>query len=441
MSREFFFSRFLAVLVCCTLPLLYSFAQLQLDTAKGPEFLVREVLKGNGVLVGNVSYNGPKHAIAYFKDDSLSVGIREGVLLSTGNVFLLSGPNRSTFTSYVNGTGGDKNLESIARGKTYDAAILEFDFITASENLSFGFVFGSEEYLEYVDSKFNDVFGFFITGPGHDNTNIAILPNEKTPITVNTVNNKRNEKYYIDNAYVNTSDQYIWDARKRQVIVNKDFLKDPVPPPYNVEFDGFTTLLKAWCTVIPNEKYRIKIAIADVADPILDSGVFLEGNSFSSYGNEIVSLRDPFEVIIEEDVEPQESGAPIETAAEIVEKIPIEISLAVPVLKIEFEFDKHTITDASDEVLMTALSLLNRHKHKNLLISGHTDNIGSNEYNRWLSFMRSMAVFNWLNDRGIAGERMRITYYGETMPIESNSIDSGRARNRRVELQLIDKEK
>lgn len=436
MSREFsFFSKSLSLIFYLGIHS-FCFGQMELDTAKGPDFLVRHVLKGNGVLVGNVRYTGPKHAIAYFKDDSLNVGIREGIMLTTGNVFLLSGPNHSTFTSWVNGTSGDKQLELIARGRTYDAAVLEFEFITASENLSFNFVFGSEEYLEYVDSKYNDVFAFFISGPGHDNTNIAMLPDGKTPITVNTVNNKRNSKYYVGNEYINTTDPILWDARKRHVIKNPDYQKPPVTPPYNIQFDGFTRVLQATCKVVPNERYHIKIAIADVSDPILDSGVFLEGGSFSSYGRELVSLiEDPFETIdsteqIKTDDNIQAQLTDLDLAEEPEDIVP-------QLMNIEFEFDKFDIPLEGFEMLTGVYNLLNKYPHRNLLIAGHTDSIGSSTYNRWLSFMRSMMVFNTLNDMGVPGERMSITYFGEDRPLKNNNSAFGRARNRRVELLLI----
>ena len=431
MSREFFFIHYLVLAFLCLVRAQLSLAQMEVDTTKGPDFLVQNVLKGNGVLVGNVTYTGPKHAIGYFKDDSLNVGLREGIMLTTGNVFLLSGPNHSTFTSWVNGTAGDRQLEFIARGKTYDAAVLEFEFITSSENLSFNFVFGSEEYLEYVDSKYNDVFGFFISGPDHDNTNIALLPDGKTPITVNTVNNKRNAKYYVGNEYMNTTDAILWDARKRQVINNPDYRKVQITPPYKIQFDGFTKVLQAKCKVIPNELYKIKIAIADVADPILDSGVFLEGGSFSSYGEQQIPLSNPFE-------EPLTQN---EISLEIIEEEPvIEIIIDTPEYpehKIEFAFDKFEINFLADKTLQEVHQLLLKNPEKKLLIAGHTDNIGTSNYNRWLSFMRSMSAFNWFNDRGISGERMRITYFGEHKPIDDNAFDSGRARNRRVELVLI----
>jgi len=59
------------------------------------------------------------------------------------------------------------DLSVLAAGfQTFDASILEFDFIPQSDTLKFNYIFGSEEYPEYVNSGYNDVFGFFISGPG-----------------------------------------------------------------------------------------------------------------------------------------------------------------------------------------------------------------------------------------------------------------------------------
>lgn len=73
-------------------------------------------------------------------------------------------------------------------------AVLEFDFIPTGDSISFRFVFGSEEYPEYVCSQYNDVFGFFLSGPGIDGSftnnaiNLGVLPNSTVPIAINTVN-------------------------------------------------------------------------------------------------------------------------------------------------------------------------------------------------------------------------------------------------------------
>src|SRR5205823_743581 len=72
---------------------------------------------------------------------------------------------------------------------TYDACILEFDFKPAGDTVKFNYVFGSEEYTSFTCSSFNDVFGFFISGPGFAvPTNIALVPGTTIPVCINSVN-------------------------------------------------------------------------------------------------------------------------------------------------------------------------------------------------------------------------------------------------------------
>ena len=268
--------------------------QIQLDTLKSPQHLVEQVLLGDGVVVGNVRYKGARGTISRFTDEEEIFGIGEGIFLSTGHVKSGQGPNNSFHAGWARNYPGDHDLDQLAGGKTMDAAILEFDFITQSENLEFQFVFGSEEYLEYVGSKFNDVFGFFISGPDKDKENLAVIPETMIPVSVNTINHRDNRNYFRDNTFENTTDRYIWDIQDRKVVKNPKYHKDLPPPPYNVQYDGFTTVLIAKTTVIPNRIYHIKIAIADVADGILDSGVFLKGGTFRSYGDQVVSIDNRF---------------------------------------------------------------------------------------------------------------------------------------------------
>ena len=120
-------------------------------------------------------------------------------------------------------------------------------------------MFGSEEYPEYANSSFNDVFGFFLSGPGiagiftNNARNIATLPETNQFVSINNVNHINNSQFYINNSGGLT-----------------------------IQYDGFTTVLKANATVIPGETYHIKLAIADVSDNIYDSGVCIKAGSFSS---------------------------------------------------------------------------------------------------------------------------------------------------------------
>ncbi|MBK9731606.1 MAG: choice-of-anchor L domain-containing protein [Chitinophagaceae bacterium] len=70
-----------------------------------------------------------------------------------------------------------------------------------NNHISFSYAFGSEEYPEYVGSRYNDVFGFIIDGEKLNNKNLAVIPKTLLPVTINTINDKENEGYYIDNDY------------------------------------------------------------------------------------------------------------------------------------------------------------------------------------------------------------------------------------------------
>lgn len=404
-------------------------AQINIDTTKTADHLVNKILRGNGVLIGNVKYTGPKHALGFFQDDSGQLGLEYGIVLTSGNVLYVPGPNKTSRSGWASNALGDEELDKITRGQTYDAAVLEFDFITQSEYLSFEYIFASEEYPEYVGSKFNDVFAFFVEGPGLPRINIARLPDNRTPITVNTVNDKRNKSFFVNNTFINTSDPFLWDVRKRKVVENKNYLQTVSPPEYHTQFDGFTILLKASCEVKPNEVYHIKIAIADVADGILDSGVILNGGSFKSHGTQVVKIKNRFEQqIVPKLAESRKSE--INAGQEMTRRIPGEVTIG----SIEFEFDEYSIPVNYKHTLDNVV----KHWHKNagskIYIIGHTDSIGSTAYNLSLSKSRASTVASALKQMGIPDVDLVIFHYGETRPLEDNQTSDGRARNRRVEL-------
>lgn len=249
------------------------YAQLTISNSKTPAQLVQQVLVGSGVTVSNITFMGASVAIAEFNGGGTSnLGLISGIILSTGNCTDVVGPNSSTGTSTNNNTGSDPQLASLITASINDAAVLEFDFTPIADTIRFRYVFGSEEYPEYVFS-YNDVFGFFISGPNpaggnFTNKNIAIVPGTtNTPVSIYNINNGSsnngpcvNCSYYVDNTGGLT-----------------------------VEFDGMTTVLTAWSVVVPCQSYHMKLAIGDAGDHILDSGVFLEANSFSSSAVQITA--------------------------------------------------------------------------------------------------------------------------------------------------------
>jgi uncharacterized repeat protein (TIGR01451 family) len=214
-----------------------------------------QLLAGPGVTVSNVTFTGANVAGGSFSGGLADgLGIDSGVILSSGNVANAAGPNDSDSVTSSNGTPGDTNLDAIVgKGQTtFDAAVLEFDFVPAASTVSFRYVFASDEYNEFVGS-FNDVFAFFIDGQ-----NVALIPGTTTPVAINTVNLETNSAFYRNN--------------------------DPsdlgTPTPFATQFDGFTTVLTAAATLTPNASHHIKLAIADTDDLAFDSAVFLQAASF-----------------------------------------------------------------------------------------------------------------------------------------------------------------
>lgn len=224
--------------------------------------LIQNVLVGEGVEVSNITYTGSPEAIGMYIAPTGLFGADTGLVLTTGMIDNVPGPNYVENLGTNNGYPGDADLDGLTTSPTNDAAIIEFDLKPSSDTIRFEYIFGSEEYLEWVNSNFNDVFGFFLTGPGlpPGGVNLAVLPSSSTPITINSVNNMSNGNYYVDNYAGNFT-----------------------PLGQALQFDGITTLLRAeYYPATPGETYHIKIAIADAFDANYDSGVFLKGKSFSS---------------------------------------------------------------------------------------------------------------------------------------------------------------
>ncbi|MEO6687724.1 MAG: OmpA family protein, partial [Dokdonella sp.] len=99
-----------------------------------------------------------------------------------------------------------------------------------------------------------------------------------------------------------------------------------------------------------------------------------------------------------------------------------------------FDFNKASLKAESDSVLQRVLSFLQKDPNLTLEVQGHTDNVGSDDFNRNLSDARANAVVTWFVQHGVAANRLSFKGYGKTMPVASNDTDDGRARNRRVEL-------
>jgi gliding motility-associated-like protein len=245
-------------------------AQLITNNSLNPQGLVQNILLGNGVTVSNVTYNGSPVAIAQFTAANTTLGINSGIVMTTGTTLPNGdgpqGPNDASGAGVDNNMGGFNLLSQAIQGtQTYNAAILEFDFIPYADTVRFKYVFGSDEYPEFAppnNTTYNDVFGFFISGPGITGfQNIAKLPNGAV-VSINNVNTITNPFYFVNNGDGNTA-------------------------PYNqspqyIQYDGFTKVLEAVSQVQCGQTYHLILAIADVGDGQWDSGIFLEANSLST---------------------------------------------------------------------------------------------------------------------------------------------------------------
>lgn len=256
-----------------------AFAQpISVSTTQTPQQLVENVLLGFGVTAFNVTINGdptlantPQSNMGYFTNTNALFPIGNGLILTTGNAIGAPGPNnQSGATNNTPATPNvsfDPHLNDIANAGVTNGIVLEFDFIPSGDTLVFNYMFGSDEYPEWSPSSYNDAFGLFLWGPGvsgpyvlagypNGGANLATIPGG-TPVTINNVGPSSNTAYYVNN-------------------VNGVTYADAL------QYDGTTVLLTAASSVQCNQLYHIKLAISNVGDQALDSGVFLEAGSFSS---------------------------------------------------------------------------------------------------------------------------------------------------------------
>ncbi len=259
-------------------------AQLTVSTLPAPTFMVQNVLLGGGLTASGITYTGSPGARGTFNGVASNIGFASGVILTTGDLNNAIGPNNMSGASLSNLLPGDPDLNIIMSPVvSFDATILEFDFTATSDTLKFNYVFGSEEYMEFVSSTpggINDGFGFFISGPGISGPfsggaeNIALIPGTALPVTMFNLNLNVNSAYYFDNG--------------------DGFGSGTAPDGLSVQYDGFTVPLTATAILQCGQTYHIKLAIADGGDDQLDSGVFIEEGSFVSTGNVFMSSATSF---------------------------------------------------------------------------------------------------------------------------------------------------
>ena len=209
-------------------------------------------------ITSNVSLSSKTAIGNFYNYNATNFQLDSGIVFCTGDIYLIDSENNQSGATATVSSGGDADLQ-ILLGTQYsvnDAVVIEFDYIPYTNLINFSYIFGSEEFPEFVNSSFNDVFGFFVSGPGINGQftdsaiNIALMPDSSGYVTIDNV---YPTQYYIDN----TGDTII-------------------------QYDGYTTAIDAVLEVTPFMVYHIKLAVGDAGDSTYDTGVFLKNNSFSS---------------------------------------------------------------------------------------------------------------------------------------------------------------
>ncbi|WNM19948.1 DUF7619 domain-containing protein [Flavobacterium capsici] len=246
----------------------YTPTQLVTDVLiNNPCVQVSNVTSSTGINFGT-SFNG----LGYFTNTNPTFGLNSGIVLSTGDVTHVPGPNISTLSDGTDAWIGDTQLENIITTATgnvmnsKNATKLEFDFTSLNEFMSFNFLFASDEYGTY-QCTYADAFAFLLTDLTTGiTTNIAVLPGTTIPISVVTIRNGANNTSCAS-ANANFFDQYFSGVANYMSATN---------------FNGQTHVMTASSPIVAGNPYHVKLVIADRSDTLYDSAVFIQEGSFTT---------------------------------------------------------------------------------------------------------------------------------------------------------------
>ncbi|WP_159083866.1 choice-of-anchor L domain-containing protein [Nocardioides terrigena] len=177
-------------------------------------------------------------------------GSGDAWVLSTGLISEVNGTDVGIEASTSREDPGDATLSALAGHPTEDASFMRMNVTPAGNRLRIDYLFATEEFPEYIGSKFNDVMGVFVNGQ-----NCAHVPGTSTAVSVNTINDVTNSQYFIDNR----------DSHLPTVM------------------NGLTTPLSCIVAVTPGVPVEVLVGVADASDSVFDSAVALVDGGISSY--------------------------------------------------------------------------------------------------------------------------------------------------------------
>ena len=273
----------------------HAISQIIVENDNDPTELVSNLAFTNNLEVFNITFAGDTNQFGLFNAENSNIPIDYGVVIGTGDVNNVVGPNDTPSGTLGGGNLGasDVDLEILAPFLFNDAAVLEFDFISSFDtSLTVEFVFGSEEYNTYVCSGYTDALGIFLSGPGLEGqfsngaVNLATVPESGSPVSINSINSgvpggalSADLCYAADSSWIENSVYF--------------YNNEIISCPGETQLDGFTVILSNSISLIPDSTYHIKIVIADAGDTALDSAVFLKGNEVSGCTDDTAGNYDP----------------------------------------------------------------------------------------------------------------------------------------------------
>ncbi|ENA1797293.1 T9SS type B sorting domain-containing protein [Flavobacterium psychrophilum] len=254
------------------------------DNVTAQDLVQNTLINSSCALVSNFSATGGnfetgKQSYAYFNAGTSGFPFAKGIVLSTSRAASTKGPNNSLLSENATGWFGDTDLEQALNiSNTSNATILEFDFIPFASNISFDYLFASEEYHGTAPCKYSDGFGFLlkVAGSSAPYQNLALVPNTNTPVKVTSVHR---------------------DIPNGCSAINETYFGSYNGPNASINFNGQTVVMTAKATVIPGTKYHIKLVIADETNPQYDSAIFLGAGTFqvgTDLGeNKLIATKNP----------------------------------------------------------------------------------------------------------------------------------------------------
>ncbi len=242
------------------------------DTKTAQQLIQNTLINSSCASVSNFVVSGGNfgnsdQSFGYFDGAASGFPFANGIVLSTCRAKSTSGPNSSILSEDASNWVGDLDLEqALGISNTSNATILEFDFVPLVNQISFDYIFASEEYHGTATCRYSDGFAFLLKKANTNEVyqNLALVPNTSIPVKVTSVHPDIPGACSAENA---------------SFFGSFNVANSPT------NFNGQTVVMTAKVNVQPGITYHIKLVIADQENPEYDSAIFLGGGSFKVGAN------------------------------------------------------------------------------------------------------------------------------------------------------------